>query len=536
MFENKTKNWYGSYSRVGKISAENFYSIVHKDAILNRENKRINNFYGNKINNLNYLDCKINLNKIINTKYTIINNSVNKKKRKFNNYKKKDSFKYKYHHLHNENLKFKNEIYTEPTCTKYNPNYEYVHKKLITGPKWDDLLGRNIPIQNMENTTFYLIKSNGKEKEINKDKDKDNNIKSNNIKINDKNKKLNIFFKNKTIENNKINSKNTGESKGLHNITKTEGKNNLKKTKNKKLKINRAFKSEEKKDIALKNKDQSKINNSNNSFRNIKRNLKLSLKDNYFLKMKNLQYSYLDSPLLRRLSAITPEIYEIPEISKTMTHQEKEDIKQFKKRLMPKTALNYSLIIERPLSLVIYKKNKNMNKERKKFIGIEPSLNFDIDKIINKYNNHVFHNAPSFDNMTSRPYNKTNPLPNFMQRRNDRMSVNNYNDKTLKLNGYSDGKFLSSYNSFFPKQSFNTFVNLSLLRGSNIIKNMDEYNEKQIEKLINRINLKNKNYKQLILDGSLNKFDKITFKTDNKKAKFNKPLLRKILLNENINT
>ena len=523
MFENKTKKWYGSYSRAGKISAENFYSIVHKDAILNGEKKRIKSLYGNKYNNLNYLDGKINLNKIINTKYTIINISVNKKKKKINIYKKKDSFKYKYYNLHNEHLKkFKNEIYTEPTCTKYNPNYDYIHKKIIKGPKWDDLLGRNIPIQNMENTTFYLIKSNEKYK----------NIKGDNIEIDNKNKKLKNSFKNKTIENKKINI--------IGNIVKTEHNKDLKKNKNKKLKIDKPFnesiKSEEKKDnekIEFKNKD--KIKDSNNySFRGIKRNLKLSLNENYLLKMKNIQNSYVDSPLLRRLSTITPEVYEIPEISKTMTHQQKEDIKQFKKRLMPKTVLNYSLTRERPLSLVIYKKDKNKNKKREKIIGIEPSLNFDIDKIINKYNNHIFHDAPSFDNMTSRPYSKTNPLPNYMQKRNDRMSVNNFNDKTLKLNGYSEGKFLSTYNSFFPKESFNTIVNLSLLRGSIINKNMDEYNEKQIEKLINRIIFKNKNFEQLILDGALNKFDKITFKTD-KKKKNNKPLLRKILLNENIN-
>ena len=41
MFENEAKGWYGSYSRVGKVYAERFYIISHKEEIFNRENKKI---------------------------------------------------------------------------------------------------------------------------------------------------------------------------------------------------------------------------------------------------------------------------------------------------------------------------------------------------------------------------------------------------------------------------------------------------------------------------------------------------------------
>ena len=67
MLENKAKKSYGSYSRAGKISAENFYSIIHKDDILKREKKRVKSLYEIQKNNLDYLDGKINFNKIINT-------------------------------------------------------------------------------------------------------------------------------------------------------------------------------------------------------------------------------------------------------------------------------------------------------------------------------------------------------------------------------------------------------------------------------------------------------------------------------------
>ena len=34
MFENKTKGWHGSYSVIGKISAEKFHIILKKNQIL----------------------------------------------------------------------------------------------------------------------------------------------------------------------------------------------------------------------------------------------------------------------------------------------------------------------------------------------------------------------------------------------------------------------------------------------------------------------------------------------------------------------
>ena len=254
----------------------------------------------------------------------------------------------------------------------------------------------------------------------------------------------------------------------------------------------------------------------------------LAINENYH---KNISIN-IDSPLLRRLSTISSEVYEVPEISKAMSREQKEDIKNFKRHLMPKLSLNYSLVRERPLSMVIYKKTEKKTNKRKKLVGFDPSLNFDINKIINKYNNHIIHEAPNFDYMTSRPYDKTNPLPNFMQKMFNRMFINKYDDKSLKLNQYSEGKFSPFFNYFFPKNSFNTIINLSLLRGT---KNIEKYNENHYKKIINRIGLKNKNYEKLILDGNLDRFDKITFKTVNNNSKINKLLLKNLLMNENEN-
>ena len=567
MFENKRKKWYGSYSRAGKFSAENFYAITHKDNIFKREKKRVKSLYEFKKNDFEYIEENINFQKLFEQNFTISNTiSSPKKIKKYENIK--DKIEDKFRNIYNKKYKPKNKIYIEPSCTKYNPNYDYIHKKLISGPKWDDLLGRNNKIQNMENTTFYLTSSNlNKKRNSNKNKNNKNKDIYNTL-FNFSKKKI------KKLKNKRFSIVDTGESKCLvnMNITTQRGEpttiynlkirtdkpfikkektkmpkhllnNNNHKSSNKEkkinennLKVNYCLTEDNIKrnnDLKIiKNKSKIKINSSYNS--KIRKNLKLQLGKNNIPNIQTETNFY--SPLLNILSKITSDIYEVPDISKATSQEQRENIKSFTKRLMPKTTLNYNLVLERPLSMVVYKKtDKKKDKKiekRKKILGIDPNLNFDINKIINKYNNHCMTEAPNFNCMTSRPNDKSNPLPNFMQKMFNRMSVNSYNDKALQLNGYSEGKFLSSINSFFPKESFNKIINLSLLRGKDMRDEiMKKYNEKQIEKIISKIG--NKNYEKIILDGALDKFDKITFKTDNKKKKFNKALLKRLLLNEN---
>lgn len=42
MFENEAKGWHGSYSSLGRISAEKFPMILIKDQILEGKNKKEN--------------------------------------------------------------------------------------------------------------------------------------------------------------------------------------------------------------------------------------------------------------------------------------------------------------------------------------------------------------------------------------------------------------------------------------------------------------------------------------------------------------
>ena len=137
MLENKKEKWYGCYSRIGKASAENFYQIIHKDDILNKDYKKIKGYFEKKRDDYDYLDDNINLKKIFNTKYSIIKETKVSSPIKKKNAKKKNEKK-ELENNNNKNLeiiKKEKEKYTEPTCTKYNPKYDIIFQRLITGPK-----------------------------------------------------------------------------------------------------------------------------------------------------------------------------------------------------------------------------------------------------------------------------------------------------------------------------------------------------------------------------------------------------------------
>ena len=175
MIENETKGWYGSYSLAGKRSAEKFNNILRKNEILKGDNKKIKvpdmfapdeMKYNNTEKKLDYyeifaLDAK-NLKKKIKQKY----NEEERSK------KQKDSKKFNLF-FHNRHHSSENKIIgitaSEPGCTRYSPNYDYIWPKLITGIKWGDQRGRNekkievdnrdFIINNLENYDKYIINS-----------------------------------------------------------------------------------------------------------------------------------------------------------------------------------------------------------------------------------------------------------------------------------------------------------------------------------------------------------------------------------------
>jgi hypothetical protein len=534
MLENNAKKWYGSYSRAGRASAENFYAIVHKEDILSKETKKIKSYYEKQRSNLEYLDDNINFNKIFNTNYTIT-------KIPFETQKKVIKKEEKPQFGHNKNQARNGNIYIEPTCTKYNPKYDLIFKKLITGPNWKDKLGRNYPIQNFNSSNCFL--------NINPF----HKIKKNKIKnLSSKPKK-----QNKNRNENKYSIIETGVSKCLVNMDKTTQRGEFLNNALLRIRTDRPFKKENKKlksskvtNLSAKHKNNTKtkeiniIDNSKNNccltegnkenkvMPSINKNIN-STKKKWNLKKaitRNI-YPNFDSPLLRKVYSIKNKVYKVPNFAKIISRDKLEQLREFRNNFKAILNPNYSYIRERSLSMVKYKLNKNKIKKMKKFNGIDHTFNFNIDKIVSKYNNHKEAKASNFDNMTSRAYSKTNPLPNYMQGIYTRMTVDEVNDKTLKLNGFSDGKYMAATNSFFPKSSFNKIINLSLLKSYDLNdNNIEEYNEIQNQKLAKQIG---DNYEDLVLDGSLDNFDKITFKTLNNKKKEHRNLRNLLLLNDN---
>ena len=155
------------------------------------------------------------------------------------------------------------------------------------------------------------------------------------------------------------------------------------------------------------------------------------------------------------------------------------------------------------------------------------------NKVIEKYNNHKSVKAPNFNLMSSRRLKNNNKLPCYMNIISQRGSNENINEKTLELNGYSNGYLRPSKSYFFPKKSYNNIINLNLINANifqNKIKN-DEVNEK-INFIKNEINFSYKGYEDLIKEGALKRFDGITYKSYKKS---NNTKIKDLLYNSKYN-
>jgi hypothetical protein len=209
--------------------------------------------------------------------------------------------------------------------------------------------------------------------------------------------------------------------------------------------------------------------------------------------------------------------YKAPDFDKIISRRQVEKARDHKFFIIPYKTLNYSLISERPLTMINYDKSKIKNENKlKDFIGLDYSYVYKPDDIINKYNNHISPKVPNFSIMSSRSSQKGNPLPSYMQKVHDRFFLNNMNDKSLSLNNYSNRGYFSATSSFFPKRSYNNIINYSVINSEKKNDNKkDDDIEKRIELLKLQVNYSPQVYEQLVKDGTLNKFDKVSLKSNN---------------------
>ena len=136
--------------------------------------------------------------------------------------------------------------------------------------------------------------------------------------------------------------------------------------------------------------------------------------------------------------------------------------------------------------------------------GIDLRKNYIGDK-------NLYNNVPKFDKMMARPLDNGSPLPIYMQGTASRESIDMTTENSLKMNNYSNGKYIDGYSACAPKKSFNKVVNLNLLNSKSMFSDLlkKKKNMNYIEK---SLRFYNKNYKDLMKDGQLTKFDNVTFK------------------------
>ena len=185
--KNEDKGYFGCFSKAGKNSAEILTNIRMKDSLLNpkksfKNNKEAmvnflkrngyHNIYGDDKKVEIVIDNELNDSVIedmeeeidIFKKFKVKNKKNKNEKNKINKNKSKEIKKkyfhrlnaelYKYHDMHlNKRL---NQIEIDiPDCAKYEPNKDYVMKRIIGSTEWKTRKGRT-PLYKVNNSKIYL--------------------------------------------------------------------------------------------------------------------------------------------------------------------------------------------------------------------------------------------------------------------------------------------------------------------------------------------------------------------------------------------
>ena len=167
MLLNDNKGSFGMFSRAGRNSAEKYHILVRKDEILSGLNKKIKlkNLYSpDEIKHTEDNDDEIDIFATENNKRERKDlkqyEEKTKKKNKKNKKAKPKSEVTKYLELKKQNKK-KMEM---PSCTKYNPNNNFIWKRTIVPPIWDKTIRKNFSAQPKDTTEpkFYLSHSEWK--------------------------------------------------------------------------------------------------------------------------------------------------------------------------------------------------------------------------------------------------------------------------------------------------------------------------------------------------------------------------------------
>ena len=489
MIENEAKGWHGSYSSVGRISAENFPMILIKDQIIKGryKKKKMKDYFSTEedLNNKIILDEGDD---IFNVEYKT---KIKLKKRKKEickpNTKISIPEEYKYHNLHHKDLFNYNKILKNQSnlsSTAYDPKKDFTWAKTLTGPQWSSLCGREKG--GIFKLDFGSLTPNNK------------TVKN----INEKNNNLNTFYSLKRgVPMNKMTKRGTipiyydlrirNDRPFINGCSKTKpfNTNNI--------------------NILIK-KEINQLNMKSDSDKQILLSQTNNVSKNNKLK-KNIYSS--------------PNINHAINFSKNLSREQYNYIKRNREGIRPFFNPKYNLVEPRSLTMVSYNQKSKGKSMPKRLAGVDINLFYDPDKIINKINNHKQISVPLFKYMSNK--NEENgKFPSHMQNIFNRSSLEIMTEKALKMNNYSKVDTKNDYSTFCQKKSFNKIINYELLKNENMSEGNSNL-EKLSKKLGNNKILKKmmefytKNLDDDKVQYTGDKFDSITLKSIKTNGKLN---------------
>ena len=525
MFESDTKGWHGSYSLMGKISAESFPMVLNKEKILKGlyKPKKIKDYFSTE-EDINIVDeIQSDEEDIFNPKYKP---PIIIKKRRLKicepNTKREIPEEYKYHHLNHKDMYNLNKILktqSKQSSSVYDPKKEYVWARTLSGPQWNCLSGR-------EKGGLFSIKNI--EININEKKDENNNKNDNLYKekkdINKGIKTMNNFYiPNKGIDMNKFGKRTT--IKTYYDLRIRDFKPFMKKIGKKTLRVKNILKNLA---IQAKNKLKNKkhlnldldiLEESNSSYSDSSENINSKSKKKNKLK-KNLKKYHTSKMHFHTIN-----------FAKVLSREKYYKKSRNEEGIRPFFSPKYTLVEPRSLTMVTYNKKSKGKPIIKRLEGVNNNLYFDIDKILNKVNNHRENKVIKFKNSLEKYRN--DKLPLHMNNLYNRASLESITDKGLEMNNFFSSERKSDYSTFCKKKSYNKIINYSLLRNE---KRKGFFGLEKYAKTLwnkNRVNnymefyLKNLDEDKVQYTGK--KFDSITLKsiepigclTDKEKELFN---------------
>ena len=539
MFENNTKGWHGSYSVIGRISAEKFHIILRKNEILKekKRRKKVNTFLFpsdsfEKKNKSKPDETQVDIfEDIPKTEKKIIEKS--KKENKFIKFHQEKAICkiksdiYNSHYLHHKEIekqlkKFKDHQNLYMNSMKYNPKMEFIWKRVLSGPKWNCISGRE----------WTKTVNNNKIKSLEDDDNlgKDVKLKKNIKNTNKKKKKKNNKYK---LDNDLLYTNMKGvvmDKQTARGDLPTYYDNRIR---NVKPFIVKNIKKSNTHDMTI------RIKTSVKKPINIKNNLRISLSTDYNSNPLLRSYStkFHTSPSIKKNNnnLVKPNLsQDIKGInfSKTISREQLNFIHRDKEGIRPFFMPNYEMVEPRSVSMVFYSKEGKHKSNNQRLKGVDPNVFFDPNKVINKYNNHIETNAPNFNIMVGRSIGD-NPLPGYMINKFDRNSLDSITEKGLRMNCYSNSKSIKHFSTFYPKKSFNRLVNNNYLQDEKFADNCLSFLTKECfkdKKLRKSIEYYNKDVNYYLEQNSLKRnFDGVTFTTykDNIKEKKDKQFYEK---------